>query len=258
MDRSVRNTWRSIEDMIWGRFTSDFNPNHDELGRFASGSEEWDPLAALMAASEEPDSEYHAPVFGASEQERIAPKSKLSEAALATCRRIEDQTVGRSDELMSIVDKDGNIVTQVEGAGESVMFNPGLIHKMDGRIVTHNHPAGGTFSQEDLSVFSGGMSSPRAIRAVCEEGTYHLERGDATHSQVFNFNKKASSACQTAMMEIADVNKNISRDVASGRLSASEGEVRKADLRSDILKNLNREYERLADEHGLIYYYERN
>ena len=241
-----------------------FNGNHDPAtGQFTTagggGGGDFDPFAALMGMAEQadPNAKWEDPtarLAGAKPKpERTAPQSQLPAETLNTCKAVEAESVKRATEQITIVDAKGNIVYQSEGGDGSVEFSPGVVHKMENRTVTHNHPQeyGGTFSQEDLSAFSA--SGAKAIRAVSKEGTYHLERGDATHSQVFNFNKDAKAACRSTMAEIADANKRIKSDVKDGLLTAQEGQRRMANMRKDALADLSRQYERIADENGLIY-----
>ena len=160
-----------------------FNDRHDpKTGRFApknggasgSGSnDDFDPYALLMAAAAEAEANpaTTATLAPDPEPQKQMPKSKLSEATMAKCEEVERASLGMRNEQMTVIDGNGNIVVQKEGKPDGVDFTIGDLHKMENRVITHNHPQefGGTFSPRDISTFQAGNA--KAIRIVANEGT---------------------------------------------------------------------------------------
>lgn len=79
-------------------------------------------------------------------------------------------------ETAVVLDTKGNIVFSTSsGANNYVKFTEEQLAKMQGNVLTHNHPSGSTFSYEDVRLMTG--KDLKAIRATSENITYQLEKG---------------------------------------------------------------------------------
>jgi SPP1 gp7 family putative phage head morphogenesis protein len=101
-------------------------------------------------------------------------------------RTIEDDIRGQSYESAAVVDADGNVIFRKDGRTNSVSFTPEEFVLMNDKTITHNHPAGWTFSSTDPRR-AGNSFSPSdvklaieqnlaEIRAVTPEYLYTLKR----------------------------------------------------------------------------------
>lgn len=232
--------------------TDDFDPFVDpETGEF-------DPFRVIMWEAEHGEQKQAVVQKKPEKKERAQPKSKLPEIQIEAAKRVEAESLKRSTEQMTILDAKGNVVVQADGNANGVEFPPGYIHKMENRVVTHNHPQefGGTFSINDLVTFFA--SNCKAMRAVGKEGTYHLERGEAEYKQVYQFDKEARNAVNLAMMELSSCKKLLESDVKDGLISKTDAQKRQEGYRKDILTDLSKKYGEIADKHGLIYIFTPN
>jgi len=87
-------------------------------------------------------------------------------------RKIEKRIANLKNEQSFIVGPDGEIRAQAKGDKHSVGMTVGTNREhLPGAISLHNHPAGGTFSYDDLDDFGYGATE---IRVSTPEGTYTL------------------------------------------------------------------------------------
>ena len=87
-----------------------------------------------------------------------------------------DQIVKRTRDLKNeqyrIIDENGEVVLERRGTRHEVTGTVGEKRQfMEGGVGIHNHPDGGTFSQDDLRDFGFGA---RQIVVASPEGTYKL------------------------------------------------------------------------------------
>lgn len=188
-------------------------------------------------------------------ERRAKAVSKLPQATLSKVAEKESEILKSPNENLVIFNSNGDALSDVTGSNGDVTLTPGLLHKMENRVVTHNHPQehGGTFSENDISAFCG--SGAKAFRAVAKEGVYHLERGSATHQQVFQFGKEARKAAREMMQEQAANVKQIDNAVKDGEISKQRGEALKREIHKELTKELNTKYEDIADKYGIIYFF---
>ena len=92
-------------------------------------------------------------------------------------------------ENVAVVDSKGNIIGQGKGKPNQVKVPVDSLNKLKDATITHNHPASGTFSREDITLaISGDVAE---IRAVSKEGTYSLKRPkDGWGVSSSNFNEE--------------------------------------------------------------------
>lgn len=95
-----------------------------------------------------------------------------------TVAKIIKKTANLKNEQYRIVDQDGNIVLEKRGKQHEVGATVGEKREhLPGNLSIHNHPAGGTFSADDLNEFGFGA---KEMVAVAPEGTYRLIRTSKT------------------------------------------------------------------------------
>lgn len=83
-------------------------------------------------------------------------------------REIELAIRDLSVEVAYAVDTDGEIVLVREGLHSMVDLSDVPIETLTGRILTHNHPQGASFSWQDVRLaLSVGLTEIRAVGALC-------------------------------------------------------------------------------------------
>lgn len=106
---------------------------------------------------------------------KVAPRKATWERPAAqakTIQRIAKRTAHLKNEQYRIVDRDGNILVEHRGDQHSVASTAGEKREyLSGNISIHNHPAGGTFSADDLRDFGFGA---REIVVATADGEYSL------------------------------------------------------------------------------------
>lgn len=201
------------------------NPYHDKYGRFT-----------------------FAPGGGAGST--LAPK------ALAKCKEVEAASVKLSNEQLTAIDDDGNIVFQKEGNRAHVSLGYEDRMKADGKILTHNHPGeyGGTFSEGDIGTFLGVYA--KSIRAVGAEGTYSIERGKAEYEEVYSFAQASVKELRGIGAQFAKARDGKMADVAAGKISEGDADKELGALRKELLSSMSTKFEQLAKQNNLIYTFE--
>src|SRR6266508_5311444 len=101
---------------------------------------------------------------------RQEEQGERAEPLLRVLREVEDEIRGLYHEVAYIIDPNGNVTTQREGTHMSVDLP---IELMRGRIVTHNHPRGTSFSVEDIQTLLGARAAE--IRAVSVGYDYSMK-----------------------------------------------------------------------------------
>lgn len=267
-----------------------FNPYHDELGRFTSA----DRYDQFTVRTRDPNKQHWANAAIAREMDRDAqglipgpkihpgtlpenlPKDKpkeepqaanhpapaptntktnLPEKMLATCQDIEAKTVNRKTEKMSLVDEEGNILTEKSGTKGSVRFGGYETAHMGPTVtLTHNHPGdfGGTFSGADVDVLT--KYDLRAIRAVGKEGTYSLERtSDPVGMRQYTFNKDYAKQSNKVVRGLKSEFKKMQDKVWSGEVSMDEANKHLAEYRTAQANGLHDWLSQNAASYGYNY-----
>lgn len=110
-------------------------------------------------------------------------RRSYSLSSIASFEKKYRGTTGR--EIGMVFDKDGKDLLLLEGEGHHIRFEKPPGRRWDELHFAHTHPNeyGGTFSMDDIYFFcdSGALS----LRAVCNEGTYLIERGDGAKPRSF-------------------------------------------------------------------------
>lgn len=108
------------------------------------------------------------------EPEDVGPLDKFS----LPMDQLEAAILNQDYETAGIYNEQAGIMFIKDGEKSSVSFTPAEIKLMYGSVVTHNHPSGGTFSQQDIIML--GYAQLKEIRAI-GRGTnyiYSLENPD--------------------------------------------------------------------------------
>ena len=122
----------------------------------------------------------------------------FSDTAKANLYQHERILSGNNYETGVLYDNKGNVVFKIKGNEKGVSFTAKEVQKMNGGILTHNHPNGSVFSPADIStMWKAGLSE---IRACNTKGTYII-RGTPEFKSVFSNVKELEKAYWDDMNE---------------------------------------------------------
>lgn len=141
-------------------------------------------------------------------------------------------------ETAVVLDTKGNIVFSTSsGANNYVKFTEEQLAKMQGNVLTHNHPSGSTFSYEDVRLMTG--KDLRAIRATSENITYQLEKSGNNQNKE-DFIRQYSAT-------IAENKKITDKLYYDLKNKYNKGELLKSEFASEI-ELVNEKYNKLNSE----------
>ena len=93
---------------------------------------------------------------------------KQNESAIkATLHSVESETHTAKKEIATLIDLKGNVVGKIQG-GDAIIETP---DDMSNLVVTHNHPRGHCFSDEDIRTFA--TAKPVELRVSTPQNTYY-------------------------------------------------------------------------------------
>lgn len=125
----------------------------------------------------------------------------------ANLSRIESRIRSNPVETAALIGPNGDVLfDKSDGVANAVYFTAEETSMMVDGTLTHNHPRGTTFSEEDIDLaVSGGL---RSIRAVHSGGSYELKRqyniGDSIPRSYSRFAKDYDSAVNKYMKNTVD------------------------------------------------------
>ena len=109
---------------------------------------------------------------GSSDYISAGNKAGVTSAQNRTINRIIKKTRDLKKEQLRLVNEDGEVVLEKRGAKYEVATTYGEKRELSpGAISIHNHPHGGTFSEDDLNDFGFGV---RQSVIASPDGTYRL------------------------------------------------------------------------------------
>ncbi len=228
-----------------------FNPYHDAKGRFASANS----ATSFTHRTRDPSKQHLADRAKEREKERQAGGGNAADSEdesprMKTIHGIEDKIRNQNYETAAVVDKDGNVVINKDGAQSSVGFTPMECMMMRNNTLTHNHPRSSMFSEEDIQCFV--KNEMEEIRATTREGvTFSVKRGEGY-----------SRADGTVFLLEYQINAGLARNTAQGELDARgfadkimRGEMSHAEANKEFGKVVTRELtafcEKKAPEYNL-------
>lgn len=142
-----------------------------------------------------------------------------------TLNSAETRIQNLDHEQLVVVDKDGYVVAVVDGAGSSVTPTARAMRAINaGGTMTHNHPNGGTFSDQDIIM--AGTSGVKEIRAVSKTTglSYSLKAGNKTNGVgLANAMRKDSGSI------IAEANKTLRNTVNKRKYASKENYMKAVD-----------------------------
>ena len=155
----------------------------------------------------------------------------------ATIRKFEDTIIGQDFESAGIFDKNGVLLTKIDGNWGNVPIGKAEKY-MEGNVFTHNHPGGGTFSLQDIEVmFKYKLAG---IRAVDEEYIHVATPAEgATREQKLSVGARFSDIYKDK--EIA-----FSKKIISGEAKRSDIDKWKCDTAHEI-------WTEIASDCGMVY-----
>jgi minor head structural component GP7 len=92
---------------------------------------------------------------------------------------------GNNYETALIYDKNGDLIFKKKGARGEVSFTKKEIGKMEGSVITHNHPNNSCFSAEDIDMLRQSKASE--IRARTKFGTYVINPPKSWEKDITGF-----------------------------------------------------------------------
>lgn len=99
---------------------------------------------------------------------------KWAKEARKELRKDEESLARRRKEAAVIYDASGNYLFTKRGGETEIRFTKAEARRMEGGIVTHNHPSNASFSMADWKTFKNANLSE--IRVAANDGTYYLRR----------------------------------------------------------------------------------
>ena len=236
-----------------------FNPYHDRLGRFATGSgfiSSWNGPADRRAVTFSANPETRAGAMAiqreSGKHESIGrayggsvsipdkkPKENRSEKLTQNLKSVEEKNRTRKTEQANIYDKDGNLLFSKGGSKSEVSFSGMECRMMKGSVLTHNHPRGSNFSAEDIRI--SVHRELHEIRASTPQGTvYSFKPGKVLKSQ--QSKEEFWDAFQT---EERKIDRNVRKDLdpvvlpglATGKMTLTQANNMARDYRSEKMRD---------------------
>lgn len=126
----------------------------------------------------------------------------------------ETRIQSQAYESAILIDKNGNVLFDKDGATDHVAFSADELAKMKGAILTHNHPLGTCFSWQDLQVID--KNELAEIRAVGRNGSrYTLTKIDNRDTKGCDFAWAYYQACQAIKGRVDEFFYSSSQDQAA-------------------------------------------
>jgi hypothetical protein len=162
---------------------------------------------------------------------------QAGQALRAAVREHEQRIRALQHEEAIALDGEGRVLLVKRGIGSSVTFTDAEVERMRGAAAfTHNHPAGNSFSPQDVSLACAlGIGE---LRVVTVQWTHVLRPGRARWSH--QYQPRLDEAGQRAFLEVTD---EFQEAIQRRRLSISEANA----------EFWHRVWERVADAEGLDY-----
>lgn len=150
-----------------------FNPYHDTKGRFSTAN----GATLFTNRTRDPNKQHWADNAIARENLRINGPEPEDTPQRRTILNTEDAIRHQDYESAAVIAPSGNTLFFKDGEVSHVDFTVQEGAMMKGNVMTHNHPASGVFSVEDIYCFTGNQMAE--IRATNRSGiTYSLKRVD--------------------------------------------------------------------------------
>ena len=99
---------------------------------------------------------------------------KWAKEARKELLKAEKSISGRSREVLELYDANGKYILTKRGGIDSVRLSILDIPKLNGAVVTHNHPSGGSFSYKDIRFLKNMPISE--IRVATLDGVYYMRK----------------------------------------------------------------------------------
>lgn len=112
-----------------------------------------------------------------------APQAKPKTYAEVLAEKENEIAQLRDHERAYLLDEHGNVVLGKDGEAHEVRFTPEELKLFPGRVFTHNHPSGGSFSFADVHLAC--YHNLREIRAVGQKYVYSMRPPDTGWSAEF-------------------------------------------------------------------------
>lgn len=88
----------------------------------------------------------------------------------------EASHLNQREEIATIYGQDGKVVSQKKGDASSVEFTPEEMAQLGGAVLTHNHPAGNSFSDQDLAFAASADLAEMRVACGSHDGRARLYR----------------------------------------------------------------------------------
>lgn len=107
---------------------------------------------------------------------------KWAKEAKAELLSYESNIASRKKETAVVYDNNGKVLFRKYGTEEDVSFNPIEFLKLKGKVVTHNHPSGGSLSVADIYLLKTSKASE--IRVATEKCSYYMRLPETWDSRI--------------------------------------------------------------------------
>ncbi|MDX2271667.1 MAG: hypothetical protein NW237_06920 [Cyanobacteriota bacterium] len=101
-----------------------------------------------------------------------------------------------------MVDADGTVVLTKDGEALSVDFTYEEMQLIRGKVFTHNHPKGGSFSREDINFLL--TVYPSEMRAVSRDYRYSMKLPDNPIDAFFEIRKIFDRVKESVRLELVE------------------------------------------------------
>lgn len=142
---------------------------------------------------------------------------ETAKTKVAILKDLEDEIRDRTledGEKGYLIDEAGKVIFEKVGKERSIRFTPEELKMMKGKILTHSHPSGGSFSPEDLALSS--YHGLKEVRAAGKYRTYSLKTISGDNLQADHWEKHIAPYYQKTAREVKT---EFQRKIDAGDLS---------------------------------------
>lgn len=128
----------------------------------------------------------------------------------------ESNIATRRKETAVVYDKNGKVLFRKYGNESEVSFTPLEFMKLRDKVITHNHPSGGSFSVADINLLR--ISGASELRVATEKCVYYLRQPDKWNKDI---NSKKKIVDERRKVE-SEVKHKYQRMYLEGKISKTE------------------------------------
>ena len=179
------------------------------------------------------------------EKERQTVQQELEKTKDKNIRTAEDRIRNNSTETGIAFDKNGKKVLEKKGISDRVIYTDSEIKRMEGSILTHNHPMNVGFSSEDLEfLVQNNLSEIRAVTSTGQVFSMKMPPGGLKYGAAnLTPAQQVSEARAYIRFEAGTVKRRIKKQIRSGDITVARANATGWDeISRDVARRLNLEY----------------